>query len=226
MNLIDSGLFDKEEIEEIRKESNKKMEPWWDTFEKEGDRSVGIVAASLLDVLLEEIIRTFYVKDRHVSDLFKDDHLLMTFHSKINVAYYSGYIPKVMYHDLKIVCKVRNRFAHSLSTGLDFGDKKLVNLIQECELRPKTMDDISVSKLKYIVIVQQLAAYLIIISQAARKMRPQQFVEYLNMEEWDFSEATLTKSEVGKIIKEYLKKVYGRGSNKRKRKSKPLFTVV
>jgi len=202
MDLYTSGLFEKEEIEEIRKESNKKMQPWWDTFKKEGDRSVGIVAASLLDVLLEEIIRTFYIKDRHVSDLFKDDHMLMTFYSKINVAYYSGYIPKVIYHDLKIVCKVRNRFAHSLFAGLDFEEKTVVNLIQECELRPKTMDDIFAPKLKYIVIVQQLAAYLIIISQAARKMRPQQFVEYLNMEKWDFSEGTLIKSEVEKLLKE------------------------
>ena len=202
MDFYASGLFDKEEIEEIKKESNKKMQPWWDTFKKEGDRSVGIVAASLLDVLVEEIIRTFYVKDRHVSDLFKDDHLLMSFYSKINVAYYSGYIPKVIYHDLKIVCKVRNKFAHSLLAGLDFKEKTVVNLIQECELRPKTMDDIFAPKLKYIVIVQQLAAHLFIISQAARKMRPQQFVEYLNMEKWDFSEVTLTKPEVEKLLKE------------------------
>lgn len=201
MGFYASGLFDQEEIEEITKESNKKMQPWWDTFKKEGDRSVGIVAASLLDVLLEEIIRTFYVKDRHVSDLFKDDHLLMSFYSKIKVAYYSGYIPKVIYHDLKIVCKVRNRFAHSLLAGLDFKEKTVVNLIQECELRPKTMDDIFAPKLKYIVIVQQLAAHLIIISQAARKVRHQQFVEYLNMEKWDFSEVTLTKPEVEKLLK-------------------------
>ena len=202
MDFYASGLFDKEEIEEIAEESYKKMHPWWVTFEKESDRSVGIVAASLLNVLLEEVMRTFYVKDRHVADLFKNDHLLMTFYSKINVAYYSGYIPKVIYHDLKIVCKIRNRFAHSLSAGLDFTEKTLVNLIQECELRPKTMDDVFAPKLKYVVIVQQLAAYLIIISQAARKMRPQQFVEYLNIEKWDFSEVTLTKSEVEKLLKE------------------------
>jgi len=201
MSSYASGLFGEEEIKEIRKESDKKMRPWWDTFEKESDRSVGIVAASLLNVLLEEVIRTFYVKDRHVADLFKNDHMLMTFYSKINMAYYSGYIPKVIYHDLKIVCKIRNKFAHSLLAGLDFKEKTLVNLIKECELRPKTMDEIFVPKLKYIVIVQQLAAYLIIINQAARKMRPQQFVEYLNMEKWDFDEATLTKSEVEKLLK-------------------------
>jgi len=199
MNSHESGSFDKEEF---INESNKKMKPWWDTFNKEGDRSVGIVAASLLDVLLEEMIRTFYVKDRNVADLFKNDHLLMTFYSKINVAYYSGYIPKVIYHDLKIVCKVRNKFAHSLLAGLDFKDKTVVNLIQECELRPKTMDDIFAPRIKYIVIVQQLAAYLIIISKAAHKMRPQQFVEYLNMGKWDFSKATLTKSKLEKLLKE------------------------
>lgn len=199
MNSHESGPFDKEEL---IKESNKKMKPWWDTFNKEGDRSVGIVAASLLDVLLEEMIRTFYVKDKNVADLFKNDHLLMTFYSKINVAYYSGYIPKVIYHDLKIVCKIRNRFAHSLSAGLDFTDKTLANLIQQCELRPKTIDDVFAPKLKYILIVQQLADHLIIMNRAARKMRPQQFVEYLNMEKWDFGKATLTKSKLEKLLKE------------------------
>jgi DNA-binding MltR family transcriptional regulator len=199
MDSHESGFLDRKKF---IKESNKKMKPWWDTFEKEGDRSVGIVAASLLDVLLEEIIRTFYVKDRNVADLFKNDHLLMNFYSKINVAYYSGYIPKVIYHDLKIVCKIRNRFAHSLSTGLDFTEKTLVNLIQECELRPKTIDDVFAPKLKYVLIVQQLADHLIIMNQAARKMRPQQFVEYFNLEKQDFSEATLTKSKLEKLLKE------------------------
>lgn len=199
MDSHESGLSEREEVSE---EGYKKMQPWWDTFEKESDRSVGIVAASLLDVLLEEMIRTFYVKDKHVADLFKDDHLLMTFYSKINVAYYSGYIPKTIYHDLKIICKIRNRFAHSLSAGSDFTEKTLVSLIQECELRPKTMDDVFAPKLKYIIIVQQLASHLIIMSHTARKMRPEQFVEYLNMEKWDFSEKTLTKSEIEKLIKE------------------------
>jgi DNA-binding MltR family transcriptional regulator len=206
MDSHKSVLLNKEKYIE---ESNKKMRPWWDTFEKESDRSVGIVAASLLNVLLEELIREFYVKDRHVADLFKNDHLLMTFYSKINVAYYSGYIPKVIYHDLKIVCKIRNRFAHSLASGLDFTEKTLVSLIQECELRPKTMDDIFAPKLKYMLIVQQLADHLIMISLAVREMGPKQFVEYFNIEKFDFSEATLTKSKIEKIIKEGYRNLEG-----------------
>lgn len=201
MNPHESGSIDKTK-EQFIKESEEKMQPWWDTFEKEGDRSVGIVAASLLDVLLEEMIRTFYVKDKNAGDLFKNDHLLMNLHSKINIAYYSGYIPKVIYHDLKIICKIRNRFAHSLSAGLDFTDRTLVNLIQECELRPKTMDDVFAPKLKYILIVQQLADHLIIMNREARRTRPQQFVEFFDMEKWDLSEMTLTKSRLEEIIRE------------------------
>jgi len=207
MDSHESRLFKKEEFFE---ESNKRMKPWVDTLEKESDMSVAIVAATLLDVLLEERIRTFYVKDRHVADLFKNDHMLMTFYSKINVAYYSGFIPKVIYHDLKIVCKIRNRFAHSLLAGLDFKEKTLVSLIQECELRPKTMDDVFAPRLKYILIVQQLADNLIIFTQVAGKMRPKQFVEYFNMEKWDLSEATLTKSKIEKILSERRRNLNGR----------------
>ena len=207
MDSHESRLLKKEEFIE---ESNKRMKPWWDTLEKESNMSVAIVAATLLDVLLEEVIRTFYVKDRHVADLFKNDHMLMTFYSKINVAYYSGFIPKVIYHDLKIVCKIRNRFAHSLLAGLDFKEKTLVSLIQECELRPKTMDDVFAPKLKYVLIVQQLADNLIILTQVARKMRPQQFVEYFNVEKWDLSEATLTKSKIEKLLRESHRNLNGR----------------
>jgi hypothetical protein len=199
MNSHESKWFDKEEY---IKESDKRIKPWWDALEKESDMSVGIISATLLDILLEEVIRTFYVKDKGVADLFKNDHLLMNFYSKINVAYYSGYIPKVIYHDLKIICKIRNRFAHSLLAGLDFEEKTLVSLIQECELRPKTMDDVFAPRLKYELIVQQLADHLIMISHTARKMRLRQFVEYLNMERWDFSKATLTKSKLEKLLKE------------------------
>jgi len=207
MDSYASGLFKKEEFIE---ESNKRMKPWLDTLEKENDMSVAIVAATLLDVLLEEAIRTFYVKDRHVADLFKNDHMLMTFYSKINVAYYSGFIPKVIYHDLKIVCRIRNRFAHSLLAGLDFKEKTLVSLIQECELRPKTMDDVFAPRLKYVLIVQQLADHLIIFTKVAGKMRPKQFVEYLNMEKWDLSEATLTKSKIEKLLRESRRNLNGR----------------
>ena len=207
MDNQESRLFRKEEF---IAESNRRMKPWWDTLEKESDMSVAIVAATLLDVLLEEAIRTFYVKDRHVADLFKNDRMLMTFYSKINVAYYSGFIPRVIYHDLKIVCKIRNRFAHSLLAGMDFEEKTLVSLIQECELRPKTMDDVFAPRLKYVLVVQQLADHLIIFTKVAGKMRPKRFVEYFAMEQWDWSEATLTKSKIEKLHRESRGNVDGR----------------
>jgi hypothetical protein len=44
-----------------------------------------------------------------------------------------------------------------------------------------------------------------VIKKAASKERPQQFVEYSNIENWNFSEFALTKSEVYKLLKERLK---------------------
>jgi hypothetical protein len=199
MTSRESEWFNKEEY---IKESNKRIKPWWDALEKESDMSVGIISGTLLDILLEEVIRTFYVKEKGVAELFKNDHLLMNLYSKINVAYYSGYIPKVIYHDLRIICRIRNRFAHSLLGGLDFKEETLVSLIRECELRPKTMDSVSAPRLKYELIVQQLADCLIMISHTGRKVRSRKFVEHLNMEKWDFSEATLTKSKIKKILRE------------------------
>lgn len=47
--------------------------------------------------------------------LFQGMAPLSTFSAKIQIAYYLGLINKKQYHDLKIIKKVRNLFAHSIN---------------------------------------------------------------------------------------------------------------
>jgi len=82
-----------------------------DALSEESDRALGIIAVCWLDNLLEKLLRAYYVKDPQIKLLFKDDHILQTFSAKVNIAYFSGLIPKFMYHDLKLMGVIRNRFA-------------------------------------------------------------------------------------------------------------------
>ena len=200
--------MDKEKLEErllkiLKKESYQKLKPYWDSLDKESDRAIGIVAASLLDTALEELIRAFFVKERGVASLFKDDHILQTMFAKINIAYFCGLLPIVHYHDLKLICRIRNRFAHTLAT-LDFEDKTIVQWIKACELRPKTMDDTSAYKLKYVIIVQQIADALHFLTWVLSRIRPPLLVEFYKLNEWHWGEMTLTKSKIIELTRKKL----------------------
>lgn len=180
---------------ELTKKREQKYKPFWDSLDKESDRAIGIIAASLLDTELEELIRAFFIKERGIGSLFKDDHILQTLFAKINIAYFSGLLPGVHYHDLKLVCKIRNRFAHTLA-NLDFKDKTIVQWIQACELRPKTIDDTFAPKLKYTIIVQQIATTLYDLTSVLSRIRPPLPVEFYELNACHWGDAALTKSEI------------------------------
>ncbi|MFC1982206.1 hypothetical protein ACFLV5_00195 [Chloroflexota bacterium] len=58
-------------------------------FKGESDRSIGIVSICILDEQLEKLIRSYLIKDPQVNSLFKDEHILQTFHAKTSIAYFS-----------------------------------------------------------------------------------------------------------------------------------------
>lgn len=84
-----------------------------EAYEQESDRSAAILAASFLEEVLEETIRSFLIEDKSVDNLFKGYSPLSTFSSKIDISYALGLITKEMKQDLDVVRKVRNHFAHN-----------------------------------------------------------------------------------------------------------------
>ena len=121
---------------------DKSSEPFVNALEQRSDRAIAIISASLLDVLLERLLRAFYVKDPAVKSIFRNDNILQSFYSKINIAYFSGLIPKTIYHDLKLICEIRNKFAHEVTANLDFNSEIVSQRINKCEIRPKTIDNV------------------------------------------------------------------------------------
>jgi len=83
---------------------------------QQSDRASAIVAGCVVEELLEMLLNSFLISDSKTrKNLFQGMAPLSTFSAKIHIAYYLGLINENQYHDLKIIKKVRNRFAHSVN---------------------------------------------------------------------------------------------------------------
>jgi DNA-binding MltR family transcriptional regulator len=191
-------------FEDVEKKMEKKLgelDPFLKAFEKESDRAVAIIAACLLDDLLEKIIRASYVEEPQVKFLFKDDHILQSFFAKINIAYFSGLIPNVVYHDLKLICEIRNKFAHAVIANLNFSDSSIVQRIENFRFGPKKIPELSDPKTKFTLVVAQIVAVLQVLEQILVKSRPAHLVEVLNMNEDTLPGWGLNDSDVKKFVR-------------------------
>lgn len=91
-------------------------------FNEEGanDRAIAIVGPSFLDTQLEHLLINFFIEDeREVRQLLKPDRPIGTFGSRTTLAFCLGLIGKIVRDDLRLVGKIRNRFAHNLEASFD-----------------------------------------------------------------------------------------------------------
>ena len=177
------------------------LDPFWKAFEKESDRAVAIIAVCLLDDLLEKVIRASYIRDPQVKSLFKNDHILQSFFAKINIVYFSGLIPKVIYHDLKLICEIRNRFAHAVIANLRFTHETIVQRIDRFALGPKTISELSAPRVKFTSVVSQIVAVLQVLEQVLSRGRPPNLVELFKLEGGTFPKWLLTQTEMRSLLR-------------------------
>lgn len=190
--------------EEVMKNINMaidELKPFWKALSKESDRAIAIIAVCLFDNLLEKIIQASYVKNPQVKSLFKNDHILQSFFAKINIAYFSGLIPDVIYHDLKLICEIRNRFAHALIADLKFTDEDISQRIERFRLTPKSVMKIPDPRVKFTFAVSQITGALQILEQILVKSRPEHLVEMLNMNEATLPGWGLNDYDVKKLLR-------------------------
>jgi DNA-binding MltR family transcriptional regulator len=83
-----------------------------DLFDKESDRAAAILAASYLETLLEKLLRATFVRTPS-TDMFSSRGPLSTFASRTDLAYALGLFHEGVYHDLTLIRRVRNDFAHN-----------------------------------------------------------------------------------------------------------------
>lgn len=86
--------------------------------DEENDRALAIVGGAFLDTLLESILIEFLVDDeKEVGELLRYDGPMGTFSGRIRAAYCLGLLRKTVRDDLKLVGKIRNKFAHDLTAS-------------------------------------------------------------------------------------------------------------
>ncbi|MGH7860101.1 MAG: hypothetical protein ACREQY_22470 [Candidatus Binatia bacterium] len=97
----------------------KDMLPIFRVYHAETDRGAAIVAASLLDDLLEQLLRRSMLPCAS-DDFFRGYGPLSSFSAKIDLARFLGLIGRGEYSELHRIRKIRNVFAHSLDPELSF----------------------------------------------------------------------------------------------------------
>jgi hypothetical protein len=91
---------------------------------EKNERAAAVVGGAFLDTLLEHILFNFLIEDqREVQRLLAPEQALGTYGSRITIVYCLGLIGKIVRDDLRLVGKIRNRFAHDLYAG--FGDEPI-----------------------------------------------------------------------------------------------------
>jgi len=186
--------------EEYKKE-RESANPFIEALGSESDRTVGIVSAILLDNWLERLIKYSYIKDSKVNTIFKDEHILRSFYAKINIAYFSGLIPKVFYHDLKLICDIRNKFAHNVTADLKFDDEIIKQRINQFSQISEELVKIYSPKLRFILTVSAITGHLEALSLILSKIRLPTLVKMLKLEEMRFEDMILTPERMKNIIK-------------------------
>jgi DNA-binding MltR family transcriptional regulator len=146
-------------------------------YDEANDRAIAIVGPAFLDHLLTEILTSFFVDDeKETSKLLQPEGPLGTFGAKITICYSLGLIGKIIKSDLRLIAKIRNRFAHDLRA--DFSDNRIENwckaLCWHKELLPEPPVDVTNRDL-FQVGVNQVVTHLNGLVSLARSHQRQEF---------------------------------------------------
>lgn len=88
--------------------------------DESNDRAMVIVGAAFLDTQLEHIIKTFLVDDENeIETMLRPDQSLGTYGGKTRLAYCLGLIGANVRNDLRLIGKIRNKFAHDLYASFE-----------------------------------------------------------------------------------------------------------
>ena len=97
-------------------------------FGNESDRGAALIGAALLDGHLCLLIASFLIDDKNeVNELLGINSYyspLGTFSARIRAAYCLGLISRDEFHDLRIIQRIRNAFAHELDSS-SFGSEQI-----------------------------------------------------------------------------------------------------
>ena len=105
------------------REKYPNLEPFWpflQTLREESPRGTVLISCGFLEQQLTEILLAFMVADAAVGEFIEGGNApLGTLSSRISAAYFLGLVTKDEYHDLTLMRRIRNDFAHEVETTFD-----------------------------------------------------------------------------------------------------------
>jgi DNA-binding MltR family transcriptional regulator len=100
-----------------------------DAMYEADDRVAAIIFTSSVELLLENLLRKAMMPDS-AKHLFDGNGALATLSAKIDIAYAFGLIANVDRHDLHLLRKIRNDFAHDIDHELSFETPRIADRVQ------------------------------------------------------------------------------------------------
>jgi len=95
------------------------------TYNIGDDRAIVIIGAAFIDTILEHILIEFLPEDEvEVLKLLSYNGPLGAYGNKVRMIYCLGLLEKIVFDDLKLIGKIRNKFAHNLSVSFEDIDIK------------------------------------------------------------------------------------------------------
>jgi hypothetical protein len=89
--------------------------PWLDLLNKESERGQVLISSGFLEQQLKEILQAFMIENSGTDTLFEGANApLGTFSSRIAACFALGLITDGEHHDLSLIRKIRNDFAHNV----------------------------------------------------------------------------------------------------------------
>lgn len=109
---------------------------WFSVLNAESPRGAVLTAASILDALLEGLLRAFLAPNPGSKKLLDGFNAPFgTFSSKIAAAHALGLIPSSDFQDLELIRKIRNEFAHEIHVSFD--SPSVMGLCVKLQTMPK-----------------------------------------------------------------------------------------
>lgn len=113
------------------------LQQWSDFFrelQSESDRGAAIIASAWIENLLERKLKTVFTKGNSKSrNRLFESQAFSAFHSKALAAHCLGWIDTDIFHDIELVRKIRNRFAHEFH-GIDLESPGIRELVEEFKI--------------------------------------------------------------------------------------------
>ena len=107
---------------------------FFDELRSESDRGATILTAVWIEELLERKLKKFFSEGNSDARrrLYELNGPLSSFSAKIYVAYCLGWIDSTLFHDIDLIRRIRNEFAHKLH-GITLESPKIRQLIDKLQ---------------------------------------------------------------------------------------------